>query len=155
MDIKIELSGLDSLESRTVKVREMIAQELRKGMQASVLKIEAEAKRSIATGKKTGAIYKRRTVTHQASAAGEAPANDTGRLLNSIRGALEPYVSGALSAKVTVGASYGKLLEFGTRHMQPRPFLLPAAESSKKWIQDRLSRAVQTGINRGTGNGAS
>lgn len=61
---------------------------------------------------------------HRASAAGEAPAIDTGNLANSI----QTRKTGQGSAVVEVGAEYGLPLELGTRKMAARPFMRPAAD---------------------------
>ena len=90
-------------------------------------------------------IYKRRTVTHQASAPGEAPASDTGRLVNSINSYMDTIEDD--SAFVVAGrgtVKYARALEFGTTKMAARPFMFPALEKSKAWIQERLAKAVRT-----------
>ncbi len=61
---------------------------------------------------------------HRASAPGEAPAIDTGYLVNTI----QTRKTGTGSAQVSVGADYAAPLEFGTRKMAARPFLRPAAD---------------------------
>lgn len=67
---------------------------------------------------------------HQASAPGEPPSSDTGRLLTAIGHEL---VDGeVVSGKVTANVKYAKWLEEGTRFMEPRPFLYPALESGMK-----------------------
>ena len=148
MDITIEIQGLDRIHNATEQVRQQIANELAKGMYASMKQVEGEAKRSITSGQKTGRVYKRRTVTHRASGPGEAPASDTGLLVNSIRGSVDKGAlgQGSLEGTVTVGVSYGKLLEFGTSKMAARPFLFPAFERSKNWIKERLTKAVIDGV---------
>lgn len=67
------------------------------------------------TPPKTGIFYGK----HRASAAGQSPASDTGALRNSIE-------SDFLGRTVTVKASvdYAGYLEFGTRKMAARPFML-------------------------------
>lgn len=67
---------------------------------------------------KSGRIYQRGGVEHQASAPGEPPASDTGNLVNSIT----TRYAGEYSGFVTVGAEYGPYLEYGTQKMEPRPF---------------------------------
>lgn len=100
--------------------------------------VEARAKVAIQTGAKTGRMYGR----HQASAPGEAPATDTGHLVNSIHVDAGP---GELAAEVVVGAEYGAYLEFGTTDMAPRPFLGPAVEAARPGFV----AAVETELNRG------
>ncbi len=144
MDFSVKIEGLEKLDRAMKGVPEAIDKELRTALFASAKHVEAEAKRSIASGQKTGRIYKRRTVTHQASAPGEAPATDTGRLVNSINAypAGEKLESTVVAGRGTV--KYAAMLEFGTKFIAARPFLFPAVEHSKDWIRERLAKAVRT-----------
>lgn len=63
-------------------------------------------------------------ITHRASAPGEAPAVDTGRLFNSIFFEMVSPTKG----RVTVNAPYAAYLEDGTVHMAVRPFVRPAVD---------------------------
>ena len=78
--------------------------------------------------------------TSSPSLPGEPPAIDTSTLVNSIDAIPE-------SEKVwltVVGAHYGVDLEFGTMHMQARPFFRPAIEWVANNLPDELIRAVVT-----------
>jgi HK97 gp10 family phage protein len=96
---------------------------VRELVQKAARDIEANAKASM-EGQKHGRIYTRGGVLHQASAPGEAPAVDTGKLKSSI---FTEMVS-QFKAVVTASAEYAAMLEFGTRRMAARPFFRPAAE---------------------------
>jgi len=85
--------------------------------------IEAAMKQSM-TLPKHGREYKRRGRTHIASAPGEAPAVDTGFLINSI----QTVIKSDTEAVITVGAEYAEGLEFGTSKVAARPFIVPAIE---------------------------
>jgi HK97 gp10 family phage protein len=143
MELKVEIEGLDRIGNTTDRVLKGIERELKVGLYAAAKKVEADAKRSIASGEKTGRTYRRRSVTHQASAPGEAPASDTGRLVNSING----EVVGTFEAIVRAGGGivkYARMLEFGTIKMAARPFFQPALEKNRNWIVERLNKAVRT-----------
>jgi len=100
--------------------------------------VEANAKAAIQTGAKTGKTYKRgRKGTHQASAAGEAPATDTGALVNSISAQAE----GRFVWVVTVASAYGAILEL----RRNRPFLLPALDKVKPTFEAALLRHLAAG----------
>lgn len=71
---------------------------------------------------------------HQASAPGEAPAIDYGVLANSTQAYMETDTKGG----VGIGAEYGPHLELGTSNMEPRPFMVPAAESVRRQFQESL-----------------
>ena len=103
--------------------------------------VEGNAKAAIMSGAKTGRVYGgsgggrdakgrflKQRKAHQASAPGQAPATDTGKLVNSIHAKKESRFVWV----VGVGAKYGKALELGTRRMAPRPFLLPALKKVER-----------------------
>lgn len=151
MQFSVQIEGVDRLKQSTERVRQAIANELAKGMYASVKRVEEEAKKSILQGGKSGRIYhkgKNGTIVHRASAPGEAPASDTGRLANSIDGRIDLIAlkSGLLEGTVSTELLYGKHLEHGTRNIAARPFLFPAFERSKSWIKDRLDAAVRKAV---------
>ncbi len=88
---------------------------------------------SILQGAKTGIIYTRGTSPpHQASAAGEPPANDSGYLAQNIFISMD---GDGLGADVESRAEYSEFLEFGTTKMAARPFMHPAAESNRPKIR--------------------
>jgi len=64
---------------------------------------------------------------HRASAPGEAPAVDTGNL----KGTINMEMTGKTTAIITADPEYARHLEFGTRRMQMRPFMRPAAEKNR------------------------
>lgn len=145
MDISVTIDmSFDNSEA----FKGILKQEVNKALYASALQVEKVAKKSIADsrGKSGGRFYKRRSVLHQASAPGEPPASDTGRLVNSINS----YLNGSeLYSFVIAGlgsVKYALMLEFGTRKMAARPFMQPALEASRAWINDRLAQATTSAI---------
>lgn len=71
---------------------------------------------------KASMIVRKTALMLEAEAKQRAPV-DTGLLRNSIQAAqVAPFYW-----RVTVGANYGVYVEWGTRFMPARPFLLPAA----------------------------
>jgi len=150
MEVNVQIEGLDRLARSSKALQAGIEKEIAAGLFASAKKIEGDAKKSILTGQKSGRVYVRGNVSHQSSAPGEAPASDTGRLVNSINGEL---VKGALESIVRAGSGvvkYARMLEFGTVRMAARPFFTPAVESNRRWIADRMKEAVRRAIQRGT-----
>jgi len=97
-----------------------------------------ETQRLIAQGPKTGRVYIRRGRRHQASAPGEPPANETGRLRKSVG----YQVRGTHQLAVGEEAPYAAFLEHGTRRMAPRPHLLVAANNTARSAVDALGRNV-------------
>lgn len=117
-----------------------------------------DAKRAVARGPKTGRLYTTRFATnrqtgrifpteprvpHRASAPGEAPATDTGKLLSSIVGDAQ-----GLKAWVEARSVYAPWLEYGTRHMQARPFMLPAIEANRQRVGDLIRAAVSSAMSQ-------
>jgi len=90
---------------------------------------------------KSGIIYKRKGVEHQASAPDEAPASDTGRLAAS--GRVIPNLEN-LSAVVNFSTEYAAALEFGRKDgkILPRPYARPALAEESKGFRDGVKAAV-------------
>ena len=76
-----------------------------------------------AGGKRTGRIYKRGNNTHQASAEGESPAVDTGRLRQSATHETVRVEGTKVIGGAGVSTPYAVALEMGTERMAPRPFI--------------------------------
>lgn len=105
------------------------------------LETHANAVSSIQRGPKTGRVYVKSdpSRTHQASAPGEPPATDTGRLVGSIKMEL-PQTDA--TAYVGTKVDYGRDLELGTSKIRPRPWLLPAFEKAKAGVLRDLRKRV-------------
>jgi len=115
-------------------------------------RLRTDAISSIQSSAKSGIVYERGpdsnlSATHQASAPGEAPANDTGNLVGSIRADHIGLVS-----DVTAAAEYAEWLEFGTMlesgavRMLPRPFMTPARDKAVPRLHNRLAQALSAAI---------
>lgn len=100
---------------------------------ASILRVEIV--RLILETPKTGRLYRRRGVTHQASAPGEPPASDTGAL---VRGVTVSVDTEQLVLRVTNDVDYALPLEFGTPWIEPRPFMRIALDNKREEISDIL-----------------
>lgn len=121
---------------------EVVTRHLLEAMQGGAMMVANDAKRSIARGPKTGRIYTRRGVEHQASAPGEPPATDTGALIASI--VSDATVEGSkVLGHVEARAPYAVHLEYGTRKMAARPFLTPAIERNRRRIGELITAAVR------------
>lgn len=144
MKIQVKLHGDKELQRQFANMAPQLDKELSKALFSIAKKIESDAKLSIQNGRKTGRMYKRRTIMHRASAPGEAPASDTGRLVNSINGKLK----GRLTAVIEATAAYARHLEYGTRKMAARPYMRPAWEKNKQWSVDRIRKAVNIALKK-------
>ena len=116
-----------------------MAREIDEVCENTALDIQARAQMAIMNPPKSGRIYRRGNVAHQASAPGEAPATDTGALVNSA------YTKKLADADYETGftVEYAAALEFGTAKIEPRPYLRPAVEAVKKAFLDAIKRIVE------------
>jgi HK97 gp10 family phage protein len=105
----------------------------------TAFEVETEAKLLIQNPPKSGRIYTRGDKVHQASAPGQAPATDTGNLVNSI----ETSRKSDYEAIVAVNAEYAAGLEYGTAHILPRPFLRPAVEKQRGPFQQKIKDLIK------------
>lgn len=131
----VEWNGPQVLE----RVRQVVAQ----GVLRAAESVRTEAINLILDTPKTGRLYVRRTVTHQASAPGEPPASDTGTLVNRIN--VKPNLT-KLSATVEANTAYAAYLEFGTARMAERPFMRPALAARRGQIEADIAAAVRAAL---------
>jgi len=73
----------------------------------------------------------------------EAPAEDLGMLVNSIEVDVDPT---QYNMVIAAGAPYARELEYGTRHMLPRPFLRPALTRWRQRIIDAIHNAIKGAV---------
>ena len=138
MSVKVKVSNKTKVAMKRLEL--IYEGDLKKVIFRAANYTQNEAKMSIQNGPKTGAVttrYNPRRV-HQASAAGEAPASDTGYLASNIAISID---GDRLGASVESNAEYSAYLEFGTMKMAARPFLQPALEITRPLVQ-RLLRDV-------------
>lgn len=93
---------------------------------------------------KTGRIYKIRSArgrrkNHQASAAGEYPANLTGELRKGVRFEVQGNSRLVFGAQ----AEHGPYLELGTRKMAERPFLKKSVLSNQRNAKKHFVREIR------------
>ena len=113
-----------------------------KGMVDATELVREEMIRLIRDPPKSGKIYRRRGVRHQASAPGEAPANWTGHLVASISTDYN-FAENNLIGNINVSAKYAGYLEFGTRKMMPRPFAQRAVDSKRVEAHQAVINAIR------------
>jgi phage gpG-like protein len=109
-----------------------------------VLQTQGLAKIGIQRGPKSGRTYQRGNITHQASAPGQYPATDTGRLASSVM--IDLPVPGGLTGRVGTNVQYGPMLEFGTSRMAARPWLLPSFTQAKINVEKKLKAQLEARI---------
>ncbi|HEY5412057.1 MAG TPA: hypothetical protein VIJ94_15150 [Caulobacteraceae bacterium] len=115
-----------------------------RGVVAGVEMVLTEGTRLILSPPKTGKIYVRRGIKHQASAPGEPPASDTGRLAGSAN-AIYPNQADLFQVIGYANWStiYARPLELGSENVDPRPFARPALDSCTPAIQGGIAAEVK------------
>jgi HK97 gp10 family phage protein len=143
MQITMQEVGLDQLQRRLDALgdRQRYRVTMTKAHRAGIRVVERYVKENL-SGSRTGAIYRYGNVEHQASAPGEAPAVETGNLKNSVR-VLE---ANAERAVLGATAEYAAYLEFGTRHMAPRPYMRPAVDEHIGEIEEVMARVIDEAL---------
>jgi hypothetical protein len=108
------------------------------------------AQEKIRGGDSTGRIYWRGQVWHQASAPGEPPASDRGRLRQSGDIRIE-YRGGKVIGYVVFHTPYAQRLEFGfigtdsrgrVYNQAPRPFVRPSINEDRRQLIRMLKRGL-------------
>jgi phage gpG-like protein len=137
--MKAQLTGTAELKRALAEFGINADKELADIVRGTAQNVRTHAIKSIQRGPKTGITYEKIDPkrTHRASAPGEAPATDTGRLANSLRADIQ-----GVRATVFTNLEYAPFLEFGTRKMAARPFLFPALEKERPAWNRRLNRIV-------------
>lgn len=112
------------------------------GLNAVGLAMLNAAKRRIQKGPASGTVYQKYGPrrTHQASAPGESPATDNSGLVNSGFHELDEE---AVEVRVGFAKLYAQFLEYGTRFMEKRPFLLPTVDEWRKRIAGVIKDAIK------------
>ena len=138
----ISVTGTKELQAALAELGEDISQAVTDAVNATGLELRSDIQKRIRNGPATGRVYRRRNVTHQASAPGEAPASDTGRLRNSVT------FKRINDLTITVGSrlAYASYLEFGTRNIARRPAWAPAAMLAEPKFRKRLEAAIAGAI---------
>lgn len=141
MTVRIDTAGFPELQAALREMGDDVRQEVSKIVQATGLALRADIVKRYQRGPATGRIYTRGGITRQASAPGEAPMSDTGRLA---AGTLYSTVS-PLSVTVYNSVQYAEWLEFGTRNIAERPAWTPAANQARKKFLAQIRAAVMRG----------
>ena len=138
--MKAQLTGTAELRKALAEFGINADRELAAIVRGTAQNIRTHAIKSIARGTKSGEEYQKYDPRrrHRASAPGEPPAQDTGRLSNSITANID-----GKRAEVGTNLEYAPWLEFGTRTIEPRPFLFPALEKERPAWNRRLDRIVE------------
>jgi len=140
MTVTLRLEGSAELQAALRRASGEIKQAVSRAVVGTALELQGNIKTSIAQGPASGRTYEKYNPrrTHTASAPGQPPMTDTGRLVNSI----EFDKIGDLTATVGSKLAYATYLEYGTSRMAARPFFRPAIEEIRPKYMARLEKAL-------------
>jgi len=133
------MDGLEGLQADLRRASADARARVDDAVVGSAMELRGDVVKRIQRGPATGRTYQRGGVSHQASAPGEAPATDTGRLANSVT------FDQVAQMSATVGSDlvYAAVLEFGSDRIDPRPAWVPAVELMTPKFVSRVERALQ------------
>lgn len=118
---------------------------IRRGLLEVAPEIERQVTLLIKSPPKTGRYYNIGGRIHQASAPGEAPADLTGALAESVGS----KVSSSTTLIIGDRAPYGKFLEGNFKNrIAPRPHLRPAALSKAREVKQAIEQGVKWQIGK-------
>ena len=139
--VKIEMDGLGQLLKQLEAIGDNAEEVTLQVVTDLVADTHALAVAGIEGGPKSGRVYRRGNVSHRASAPGQYPASDTGRLASSVKMVLPS--PGKIEGQVGTNVTHGKYLEFGTSKMAARPWLLPSFKKAKIGVEAELRARLE------------
>jgi len=138
MSLELKIEGMVELQAALRKASAEAQEAVGVAVIGTAMELRGDIVKRIQGGPASGAVYTRGGVSHQASAPGEAPASDTGRLAGSITF----DKTGPMSATVGSDLVYAAALEFGSGRIDPRPAWVPAIEKITPKYIARLEKAL-------------
>ena len=149
MKATMELEGAKEMSAMLKDLQNFVGKEIANVMVATGNLVAGDARKSVQRRSMGEAVTRyhrgRRPVFHIASRPGDAPNTDTGQLVNGITAVIKSdgvYV-GVGRAGVRDYAGY---LEFGTRKMRARPWLMPAMKGRQADFRKLLSAAIDDAV---------
>ena len=140
----VSIKGMKELQARFAALRAMSPEVAKQEIAAGALAIQGRMKRLV-TGAGGGRVYKRRGVTHRASAPYKPPATDQATLLQHLSsGDAVTYRNGGLQAEIGPrNYPVALYLEYGTKRMAPRPFAFRAFEMERRGIVRNMGKSMK------------
>lgn len=137
----VEIKGAKEVGDALRQFSADIQSSVSSAIQATALEALTDVRKAIQGPPKTGREYprgKNGDKVHRASAPGQAPATDTGALVNSTYYTMVDDYTAAIGSRL----EYAFYLEFGTFKMEARPSWVPAAEKNAPRMQKRIERII-------------
>lgn len=144
MSVRISLEGSKELQAALRDMSDDVRNAVNDAVVGTAVELRGDVIQSVQNGPASGRTYQKykpRRV-HTASAPGQPPMSDTGRLASSIYFTESFGARRGLEAQVGSNVVYARYLEYGTSRMAARPFFRPAVEEMRAKFQSRLEAAV-------------
>lgn len=147
MTFRAELKGAARLRRKLRDLPVETKKNIIRAVATGLVEIQGDAQRLIQRGGRSGRIYRKYKPRreHRASAPGEPPKTDTGRLVSSIKTDVD---ADRLGGAVGTNLKYGEYLEFGTKNMAARPWLHPTFRRLRRRIRRRIAKAVEAAMKK-------
>lgn len=142
--MKVQIQGIDDLMADLKRLGTISEEAVVDTINDIAMDTQQEAVRGIQRGPASGRTYKRGTITHTASAAGQFPMSDTGRLAANVE--FEIATKSKAVAVVGTNIAYGPHLEFGTSKMAARPWLMPSFRKATEGVAKELKAKLEAKI---------
>lgn len=139
--VSVKVDGIEELMADLSKLGKISDDLVVDTLNDLVMDTQANAVRGIQRGPASGRTYKRGTVTHKASAPGQFPMSDTGRLAANVE--FEVANKSRKVAVVGTNIQYGAFLEFGTSKMAARPWLMPSFRKASEGVAKELKAKLE------------
>lgn len=140
--LKAEIIGLKGVQQAILRIKKRAEQHNQLALADAAEMTMTEAKLSIQARRSKGKSYrtKNKKILHIASAANNPPNTDTGNLVKNIK---VKRIQGGYDVGSRTAAPYGAWLEFGTKNMSARPWLMPAYNKiMPAWKQKYMKRGL-------------
>lgn len=144
--LEIKLNFENDILKRVALISPSILKNINHVVKQAAFLIRNTAVKKIQHGDRTGRLYLRyrggkNPIAHRASAPGEPPKTDTGRLVASIRTNFYD-----LTAEVGSDVKYSAFLETGTSKMKPRPWLAISRDENNSKIDTLIDKAINDAL---------
>jgi|TARA_R110000765_G_scaffold46663_1_gene96196 hypothetical protein len=156
VEIKTIHAGIKEMDVRIKNLEKQSTRALRQGFFAFGKDLVNTSRELILKPPKTGRLYRvaGRKRRHRASAAGQAPANMTGRL----RGSIDYKVQGAYrmefgsnpakNGNTAKTSKYAKVLEDGSGRIARRPYLQPSMKKNERNGAKHFERELRKAMSK-------
>lgn len=148
MAVSVQVTGAKEIKLRYQKLPRSVIRQVDAEIGRLLVAMDSNVKQTIQTGGRSGRVYKRRTVTHRASAPGEPPKTDTGKLVAGFVFKTKRTINGVVGDLMNK-TNYAKYVEYKPKSRGGRPFMRPLFNKFLPRIRKQIDAAIKRGIRNG------